>query len=205
MSQSESSVEQCQKEIASLRQEIEGLNAEKADLQLLLEIITEHSDFVENELWENASFAETILKTSTQQFSAPITEEQSEPPSPEPLPSEHEKLQKDLTRESLKDPLTKLYRRHYMEESLIRELTRCRRHNFPLTVLMVGIDHFQSVEATLGSKVADIALQEMGYILSTSIRREDIACRYNGEKFTLVLPRQLLTISNDGPRRSGLK
>ena len=187
MSQLKSTVDQLQEEIASLRQEVEKLNAEKADLQLLLEIITTHSDYVEGELWENATFVKTILKTSSHQFSSPATEEQSEP-SPRSLSDKHVKSQEDLARESLKDPLTKLYRRHYMEESLIRELTRCRRHNFPLTVLMVEIDHFQSLKTTLGPKVAAIALQEMGHVLGTSIRREDIACRYNGENFTLVLP-----------------
>lgn len=89
--------------------------------------------------------------------------------------------------ESLQDPLTNLYRRNYMEETLTREIIRCRRHSFPLTIIMVGIDNFDMFNQTLSHTVGDIALQELAHILQTSIRREDVACRYDGEEFALVL------------------
>jgi diguanylate cyclase (GGDEF)-like protein len=98
------------------------------------------------------------------------------------------RLHETLKRQSIQDPLTNLYNRRYMEESLEREFSRCRRHDFPLTIIMIDIDHFKTFNDTYGHTAGDIVLQKLGEFLKKNIREEDIACRYGGEEFVLILP-----------------
>jgi diguanylate cyclase (GGDEF)-like protein len=86
------------------------------------------------------------------------------------------------------EPVTGLYNRAFMEETLEREISRGRRHNFSLTVMMVAIDHFEILLKTWNETVSMMALQQLGRILHTSIRREDFACRATEESFLLILP-----------------
>lgn len=89
---------------------------------------------------------------------------------------------------SLRDALTGLFNRRYLDESLQREVTRCTRHGVPLAVLMLDVDHFKRFNDTNGHAAGDALLARIGQILQTMTRNEDLACRYGGEEFTLVLP-----------------
>lgn len=86
------------------------------------------------------------------------------------------------------DSLTGLYNRRYMEETLKRELSRASRRKEPLGLIMMDVDHFKSFNDTYGHSAGDNLLRSIGKFLMESIRREDIACRYGGEEFVLILP-----------------
>jgi diguanylate cyclase (GGDEF)-like protein/PAS domain S-box-containing protein len=98
------------------------------------------------------------------------------------------KLQESLRRQSIRDPLTGLFNRRYMEESLEREMRRAGRARHPVGVIMLDLDHFKPFNDTHGHEVGDALLREVGAVLQRSIRGEDIACRYGGEEFILILP-----------------
>lgn len=98
------------------------------------------------------------------------------------------KLQDALRMQTLRDPLTQLYNRRYMESSLERELLRARRSGQPLSVMMLDIDHFKRFNDTFGHDSGDALLKEFGKLLQRNVRGEDIACRYGGEEFILILP-----------------
>ena len=97
-------------------------------------------------------------------------------------------LLSSLREQSIRDPLTGMYNRRYMEETLEREILRASRRKEPLGVIMLDIDHFKKFNDTYGHQAGDTVLQTLGQFLTTSIRGEDIACRYGGEEFILLLP-----------------
>jgi diguanylate cyclase (GGDEF)-like protein len=83
--------------------------------------------------------------------------------------------------------LTGLFNRRYMQESLDRELRRAQRRRMPMGVIMIDIDHFKRFNDTFGHAAGDELLREMGTFLQGQTRAEDIACRYGGEEFALIL------------------
>lgn len=93
-----------------------------------------------------------------------------------------------LRMQSIRDPLTGLFNRRYMEESLERELRRADRLGLPVAVIAIDLDRFKDINDTLGHDAGDTMLAAFGAFLSTHVRREDIACRYGGEEFVLILP-----------------
>ncbi len=97
-------------------------------------------------------------------------------------------LRETLQLQSLRDPLTGLFNRRYLQENLARELYRCERRNLPLSVLMVDVDHFKKFNDTHGHAAGDALLGHVGRIIAGAIRAEDMACRYGGEEFTIVMP-----------------
>jgi len=97
-------------------------------------------------------------------------------------------LRESLRLEAVRDPLTGLYNRRYMHEFLGRELHSARRKHQPLAVLMLDLDHFKRYNDNFGHSAGDKLLAIVGETLLRSIRAEDIACRYGGEEFTLILP-----------------
>lgn len=98
------------------------------------------------------------------------------------------RLQETLRSQSIRDPLTGLFNRRYMEESLEREMRRAARGQQPVGIIMVDLDHFKDFNDRHGHGAGDALLQAVGQLLQRSIRAEDIACRYGGEEFTLILP-----------------
>jgi diguanylate cyclase (GGDEF)-like protein len=98
------------------------------------------------------------------------------------------KLQETLRIQSIRDPLTGLFNRRYMEESLEREIHRAVRKKSHLGIIMIDIDNFKQFNDTYGHSAGDAMLREFGQFLNESIRGEDIACRYGGEEFALILP-----------------
>ena len=98
------------------------------------------------------------------------------------------RLQDSLRVQSIRDPLTGLFNRRYLEESLTRELARCERRGLPLSVLMIDLDHFKRYNDTHGHDGGDALLTHAGRLLRAQCRVDDIACRYGGEEFVLILP-----------------
>jgi diguanylate cyclase (GGDEF)-like protein len=98
------------------------------------------------------------------------------------------KLQETLRDQAIRDPLTGLFNRRYMEESLEREVSRAGRSGIPVGVIMLDIDHFKHFNDTFGHEAGDTLLGALGNFLRAHIRGGDIACRYGGEEFTLILP-----------------
>ncbi|MGI6685600.1 MAG: diguanylate cyclase [Bacillota bacterium] len=98
------------------------------------------------------------------------------------------KLRETLTYQALRDSLTGLYNRRFMEEFLERELSRAKRKNKTIVLMMLDIDYFKEVNDTYGHKAGDKVLIELSKILRSYIRKGDIACRYGGEEFLIILP-----------------
>ena len=96
-------------------------------------------------------------------------------------------LRDRLRVQSLRDPLTGLFNRRYLDESLQREVVRCQRRSLPLAVLMLDVDHFKAFNDTHGHAAGDALLSAIGHALQAATRSEDLACRYGGEEFTIVL------------------
>lgn len=97
-------------------------------------------------------------------------------------------LQEALRLQAIRDPLTGLYNRRYMQEFLERELHSARRKRRPLSVVMLDLDYFKRYNDDFGHSAGDQALAAVGEMLMRMVRAEDIACRYGGEEFTLILP-----------------
>jgi diguanylate cyclase (GGDEF)-like protein len=96
-------------------------------------------------------------------------------------------LRETLRSQSIRDPLTGLFNRRYMEESLEREMLGATRKQRPLSLIMFDLDHFKRFNDTFGHEAGDVVLREIGDFLQKHVRGEDIACRYGGEEFVLIL------------------
>ncbi len=79
-----------------------------------------------------------------------------------------------------------------MEESLVRELRRASREHYSLGLLMMDLDHFKDLNDGYGHAAGDLMLRAVGDFLGTSVRGDDVACRYGGEEFVVILPRASL-------------
>lgn len=117
------------------------------------------------------------------------------------------KLHETLQNQSIRDPLTGLFNRRYLEESLEREIHRAIRSGQQVSVIMLDVDHFKQFNDTFGHDAGDAVLRELGVFLQSSIRSTDIACRYGGEEFTLILPESSLASSRQRAEslRQGVK
>lgn len=98
------------------------------------------------------------------------------------------RMRESLRRQVIRDPLTDLYNRRFMEEALDREMRRARRQRGPLGVVILDIDHFKHLNDTEGHPAGDAVLRHLGKLLLRRVRGEDIVCRYGGEEFVLILP-----------------
>jgi diguanylate cyclase (GGDEF)-like protein/PAS domain S-box-containing protein len=97
-------------------------------------------------------------------------------------------LRETLQNQSIRDSLTGLFNRRYLEEALQKEIARAHRNQSSVVIVMVDVDHFKQVNDTYGHDAGDAALQAIAQILKTNIRESDTACRYGGEEMTLVFP-----------------
>ncbi len=104
-------------------------------------------------------------------------------------------LRLTLREQSIRDVVTGLFNRRYMEESLAREMTRAGRYGRPLSVIAVDIDHFKQFNDLHGHEAGDYVLRAVAGVLEKSIRSEDIACRAGGEEFLLIMPEASLGIA----------
>lgn len=98
------------------------------------------------------------------------------------------RLRETLRGQSIRDALTGLYNRRYMEETVERELRRATRSGRPLGVIMADVDSFKLLNDTFGHGGGDAVLRAVGVLLKNMVRGSDIACRYGGDEFVLILP-----------------
>ncbi len=97
------------------------------------------------------------------------------------------RLRETLRHQSIRDPLTTLFNRRYLEEALGRELRRATRRWRPLAIIFFDVDHFKRFNDTFGHEAGDTLLRELGAWLQGRTRVEDVACRWGGEEFAVVL------------------
>lgn len=98
------------------------------------------------------------------------------------------RLRATLHGQSIRDPLTGLFNRRYMEETLDREVSRAEREGGSLAVVLLDIDRFKAFNDTFGHEAGDAVLAALGALLRGALRGGDVACRYGGEEFVLILP-----------------
>ncbi len=94
---------------------------------------------------------------------------------------------------SITDPLTGLLNRRYLEERLTDELNRSQRYNYSMSCLMIDIDDFKSYNDRNGHQAGDVALKITAHALKAALRSADVACRYGGEEFCILLPQTSLS------------
>src|SRR5258708_9177776 len=100
-----------------------------------------------------------------------------------------------LHEQSIRDSLTGLYNRRFLEEFLLRELARADRKKHPLSVITMDIDHFKRINDTLGHGAGDIVLRRVRLLLQGFVRQSDIACRVGGEEFSVLLPEASMQVA----------
>jgi diguanylate cyclase (GGDEF)-like protein len=95
---------------------------------------------------------------------------------------------KIVLRENVTDSLTSIYNRRYLEQRLSEEVDRAVRYQAPLSVMMLDIDHFKSINDTWGHQAGDKILSEFRELIKSSVRVSDIVARYGGEEFLILAP-----------------
>ncbi len=98
------------------------------------------------------------------------------------------RLREKLKEQTIRDPLTQLYNRRYLEDSLNREISRARRAGANIGIIMIDVDNFKQFNDSFGHPMGDELLRALGTYLKAHVRPEDIPSRYGGEEFTLILP-----------------
>ncbi len=98
---------------------------------------------------------------------------------------------------SMRDPLTGLWNRRYLEETMGRELPRARRSNHAIGVIVLDLDHFKTLNDTFGHDAGDFVLARVGELLRHATRESDIACRLGGEEFGVILPDATLEVTRN--------
>jgi diguanylate cyclase (GGDEF)-like protein/PAS domain S-box-containing protein len=97
-------------------------------------------------------------------------------------------LRETLREQSIRDPLTRLFNRRFLEESLARELRLADRNHLSISVLFLDLDHFKRFNDTFGHDAGDKVLQSLADLFLRFFRTTDICCRYGGEEFAVILP-----------------
>ncbi len=104
-------------------------------------------------------------------------------------------LQEQLREQAIRDPLTGLYNRRYMQETFEVALAHAKRLGESIGVLLMDVDHFKSLNDRFGHKAGDLVLEALGRLLRATSRQMDIACRYGGEEFVLLMPGATLAMA----------
>jgi diguanylate cyclase (GGDEF)-like protein/PAS domain S-box-containing protein len=102
--------------------------------------------------------------------------------------AEKEQLQAQLREQVIRDPLTGLFNRRFLEETLQREFSLAKRQSTTVCLVMIDIDQFKAYNDTYGHEAGDTLLKELGELLRKEVRQSDISCRYGGEEFLVVMP-----------------
>ncbi|MBI2757673.1 MAG: diguanylate cyclase [Chloroflexi bacterium] len=104
-------------------------------------------------------------------------------------------LRDALREQTIRDPLTGLFNRRYLTETLERELSLAKRKGYSVSVIMIDIDQFKRVNDTYGHKAGDQVLKALGKIIQSRVRSSDIPCRFGGEEFVIVMPETTVEIA----------
>jgi diguanylate cyclase (GGDEF)-like protein len=112
-----------------------------------------------------------------------------------------ELLHNELHEQAVHDSLTKLFNRGYLNDALDREVHRAQRHQHPISVLMIEIDDFKLFNDNFGHDAGDAVLQKVAALIQESTRRDDIACRFGGDEFTMILPLTTLEMAQECAER----
>ena len=110
-------------------------------------------------------------------------------------------LRASLHLQSIRDPLTDLFNRRYLEEAMAQEMARALRYQRPMSVIMLDIDHFKRFNDTYGHEAGDYVLKAVSVALQENVRGSDIVCRYGGEELTILLPDLSLDLAQDKAER----
>ena len=97
-------------------------------------------------------------------------------------------LREQLRSQAIRDQLTGLYNRRFLEDALTRETGRAARSGEPVAVAILDVDHFKRINDTYGHEAGDAVLRELGQVLLKTIRKTDIVGRFGGEEFLMLLP-----------------
>ncbi len=128
-----------------------------------------------------------VMRDITERFRASIALEQANVRLAGQL-ERIEALQTELKEQAIRDGLTGLFNRRYLDEVLPRELSRASHERTVLSIVMVDVDHFKETNDRRGHREGDRLLSLLGMLLRERSRPSDIACRYGGEEFLLILP-----------------
>ncbi len=102
-------------------------------------------------------------------------------------------LRDKLRSQAIRDPLTGLFNRRYMEETLDREIRRAARHQYSVRLIMCDIDQMKPINDRYGHDAGDVVLRQLGGLMKKIFRGEDVACRYGGDEFMIILPEASLS------------
>lgn len=196
------SKEQLLQEIKQLRQYIDTLRQEKADLEVLLEITLAHADLIEAELQlsyqqlqaeiQERLSAETKLKASQTKLQSLVEILHQEKQDLELILEttiEHSNfVEASLHYQSIHDPLTGLFNRRYLETAFPQSLISTQKEQQPLSVLLTDIDYFKRFNDNYGHKAGDVVLKLVSHVVQSILRQSDMAFRYGGEELVVILP-----------------
>ncbi|MDP3980160.1 MAG: GGDEF domain-containing protein [Chlamydiota bacterium] len=163
----------CEKEIAWLRE----LNISEADAGFLWPKIVEHQSGIEMQLGRNVDFivaAIDYLKSKTDKLRDVVIVDKKE--------------YQNAWTSAYTDPLTGLYNRRYLLESLQREIEKSKRYHLSFSLIFLDLDHFKTVNDRFGHMYGDIVLQKTSELIRTAFRTSDLLARYGGEEFVILMP-----------------
>jgi diguanylate cyclase (GGDEF)-like protein len=98
-----------------------------------------------------------------------------------------QRLNAELREQAIRDALTGLFNRRYLDETLPRELARASRDGVPISMVMIDLDHLKEINDTYGHPIGDRILMELGHLLKSESRVSDVACRYGGDEFIILM------------------
>ena len=99
-----------------------------------------------------------------------------------------EELQGQLREQAIRDPLTGVFNRRYLMETLVREISRAERENYPISLVIMDLDHFKNINDTYGHLAGDAVLKGLASLFEKETRKGDVVCRYGGEEFVVLMP-----------------
>jgi diguanylate cyclase (GGDEF)-like protein len=188
--------------ISQLRQNIETLEQEKADLEILLEVIIYHGDLVESQLREShkklkaeiqqrhlAQLKLQVSQENLQSLVAVLSQEKNDLELILETTIEHSNIvEESLHYDSIHDPLTGLLNRRYLDQVLPQVFKSAQKTQECLSVLIADIDHFKKFNDKFGHKAGDIVLKLVSQTVQSIMRSSDMAYRYGGEELVFILP-----------------